>query len=156
MFERFFVREDSLRNIRVHGEITGFTLAVRNANYRGVFLSLHNGYFLEVDGVRYERDVQRFEINGYAPRDFAEVATCVHEHWHYDDEGILHIAKPGGLAPGVHKIRIQQSVLAAYGYRPTDEAWIKTPPEPGTGAGSDKAPEISEFILTLQDEEALA
>lgn len=156
MFERFFVREDSLHNVRRDGKVTGFAIAVRNANYRGVYLSLHNGYFLEVDGVRYGRDVQTFEINGELPRDFAEIATCVHEHWDYDDEGLLHVACPGGLAPGAHVVRIQQSVLAAYGYRPTDEDWVKTPPEPGTGAGSDKAPEISEFRLLLQDEEAFA
>lgn len=156
MFERFFVREDSLRNVVENGEVVGFSIAVRNANYRGVFLSLHNGYFIEMDGVSYKRDVQRFEINGKPPRDFTQIASETKEHWDYDDEGILHIRKPGGLSVGSHKLRIQQSVLAAYGYRPTDEDWVKTPPEPGTGAGSDKAPEISEFemVLTVEGDQA--
>lgn len=150
MFDRFFVREDSLKNVVRDGKVVGFSLAVRNANYRGCYLSLHNGYFLSVDGVEFDRSAQTFEINGQPPRDFAEIATRVHEHWDYDDEGILHIALPGGLAPGAHDVRIQQSVLAAYGYRPTDEEWVKNPPIPGSGAGSDKAPDISEFVLTLQ------
>ncbi|MEZ5767226.1 MAG: DUF6379 domain-containing protein [Paracoccaceae bacterium] len=153
MFDRFFVREDSLVNDIENGEVVGFSLAVRNANYRGVYLSLHNGYYLSIDGVEYGRDVQTFEINGAAPRDFEEIKTAVHEHWDYDDEGILHVRKPGGLAPGEHNLRIQQSVLAAYGYRPTDEEWVRNPPVPGSGAGSDKAPDISEFTLTLSDEE---
>jgi hypothetical protein len=153
MFDRFFVREDSLQNLMQDGSVTGFTLAVRNANYRGVYLSLHNGYFLEVDGVAYERDVQRFAINGQGPRSFGEIAGAVNEHWAYDDEGVLHVAKSGGLAPGSHTVRIQQSVLAAYGYRPTDAAWVKEPPVPGSGAGSDKAPEISVFYLTLMGED---
>lgn len=145
MFERFLVREDSLRNTA-----TGFCLGLRHANYRGVYLSLHNGYFLEVDGVAYPRELQSFAINGQKPRDFATLAGAVWEHWDYDDEGILHVEKPGGLAPGAHRIRIQQSVLAAYGYRPTDAEWVTAPPVPGSGAGSDKAPDISEFLLQVQ------
>lgn len=156
MFERFFVREDSLTNVVVDGQIIGFSIAVRNANYRGVFLSLHNGYFIEVDGVAYPKAVQRFVVNGQGPRDFEGIARAVREHWDYDDEGILLVLKPGGLEPGAHEVRIQQSVLAAYGYRPTDEDWVREPPEPGTGAGSDKAPEISEFTLVLTEKEPAA
>lgn len=151
MFERFLVREDSLRNTMSEGRVTGFSLAVRNANYRGVYLSLHNGYYLTVDGVAFDRSSQRFQINGQPPRDFRTLARAVHEHWDYDDEGILHVACEGGLAPGRHHIRLQQSVLAAYGYRPTDEEWVRNPPEPGSGAGADKAPDICDFTLTLQD-----
>lgn len=154
MFEKFFVREDSLTNTVENGVVTGFSLAVRNANYRGVYLSLHNGYFLEIDGVAYPKALQSFEINGQPPRDFGTIAGQVHEHWDYDDEGILHVALPGGLAAGPHNVRIQQSVLAAYGYRPTDEEWVKNPPEPGSGAGSDKAPDISVFTMTLKAQEA--
>jgi hypothetical protein len=151
MFENFLVREDSLRNDVSDGEVVGFSLAVRHANYRGVYLSLHNGYYLAVDGVEYPRDVQTFEINGKAPRSFGEIKGAVTEHWDYDDEGILHIRKPGGLAPGRHEVRLQQSVLAAYGYRPTDELWVTNPPVPGSGEGSDKAPDISTYSLTLAE-----
>ncbi|KAA9165545.1 hypothetical protein FPZ12_005610 [Amycolatopsis acidicola] len=153
MFENFLIREDSLRNDRRDGKVVGFSLAARNANYRGVYLSLHNGYYLEVDGVHYPTAVQSFEINGKPPRGFDEIRTAVWEHWDYDDEGILHVAAPGGLAPGEHTIRFQQSVLAAYGYLPTDEEWVKNPPVPGSGAGSDKAPQIVSYTLTLNEEE---
>ncbi|WP_397427717.1 C-glycoside deglycosidase beta subunit domain-containing protein [Pseudomonas asiatica] len=73
----------------------------------------------------------------------------MHEHWDYDDEAILHITAPGGLTPGVHVLRFQQSVLASYGYMPTDEEWVKTPPKPGTGAGSDKTPHVVTYMLEL-------
>lgn len=152
MFENFLIRKDSLKNEVRDGKVVGFTLAVRNANYRGVYLSLHNGYFIEVDGVEFPKDVQSFEINGKPPRSFEEIKTAVREHWDYDDEGILHVACPGGLSAGEHTIRFQQSVLAAYGYRPTDEEWVKNPPKPGTGAGSDKAPEIVTYTVTLNTE----
>lgn len=151
VFDNFLIRKDSLKNdVDDQGNVIGFSFAVRNANYRGVYLSLHNGYYIVVDGVQYKRDVQTFEINGKAPRTFEEIKGAVWEHWDFDDEGILHIAKPGGLTPGKHVIEFQQSVLAAYGYLPTDEEWVKCPPEPGTGAGSDKTKNIVSYELELQ------
>lgn len=129
MFDNFLIRKDSLKNdVDKSGRIIGFQLAARNANYRGVYLSLHNGYYLKVDGVLYKREVQSFEINGKPPRTFEELKTAVWEHWDFDDEGIIHVKKEGGLTPGVHTIEFQQSVLAAYGYLPTDEEWVKHPP----------------------------
>ncbi|EJU08933.1 hypothetical protein LH128_31565 [Sphingomonas sp. LH128] len=151
MFDNYLVRADSLRNDVVDGEVVGFQLAVRIANYRGVYLSLHTGYFLEVDGVLYPREAQTFEVNGKPPRDFDEIRNAVHEHWDYDDEAILHICVPGGLAAGEHVVRFQQCVIAAYGYLPTDEEWVKAPPTPGTGAGSDKTPHIVTYTLTLNE-----
>ncbi|MFK0092309.1 DUF6379 domain-containing protein [Pseudomonas sp. NPDC090592] len=151
MFDNYLVRADSLKNQTRNGEVVGFSIAVRNANYRGVYLSLHNGYYIEVDGVEYPVCQQTFEINGAPPRDFGETRLAVHEHWDYDDEAILHISSPGGLTPGVHTLRFQQSVLASYGYMPTDEEWVKNPPKPGTGAGSDKTPHIVTYLLELNE-----
>ncbi|MEU4896421.1 DUF6379 domain-containing protein [Streptomyces sp. NPDC044780] len=153
MFENFLIRPDSLRNETRDGRTVGFTLAVRHANYRGCYLSLHNGYYIEVDGTAYPTSAQTFEINGKAPRTFDDIRHAVHEHWDYDDEAILHVAAPGGLAPGRHSIRFQQSVLAAYGYLPTDEEWVNNPPTPGSGAGSDKTPDIVTYTLDLTEQE---
>jgi Domain of unknown function (DUF6379) len=152
MFDQLLIRANSLSNEKQDGEIVGFTLAVRIANYRGVYLSLHNGYYIWVDGVEYPTDLQTFEINGKPPRSFDELRKAVWEHWDYDDEAILHVRKPGGLELGIHTIRFQQSVLAAYGYLLTDEEWVKNPPKPGTGAGSDKTPEIVTYTLALNEQ----
>ena len=73
------------------------------------------------------------------------------EHWDYDDEIVLHVAVDGGLAPGAHVVELQQSVLAAYGYLPTDEEWVKNPPVPGKGAGSDKTPDIMSYRVSLTE-----
>ena len=154
MFDNFLIRKDSLKNdVDADGNVIGFQFAARNANYRGVYLSLHNGYYIKVDGVEYKRDVQTFEINGKAPRSFEEIKTCVWEHWNYDDAGIVHVKKEGGLAPGIHKLGLQQSVLAQYGYMPWDEEWVKNPPVPGSGAGAGKTDVVSEFELELQEQE---
>lgn len=149
MFENFLIRPESLRNDTRDGEVVGFSFEARNANYRGVYLSLHNGYYIEVDGVEYPTSTQTFEINGKPPRAFDELRGAVREHWDYDDAGVVHVTAPGGLTPGRHTIRFQQSVLAAYGYQPTDAEWVKNPPKPGTGAGSEKAPQIVTYLLSV-------
>ena len=149
MFDNYLIRTDSLENVVIDGNVVGFKLAVHNANYRGVFLSLHNGYYIKVDGEVFPREKQKFEINGKPPRSFEEIKKAVYEHWDFDDEGILYVEKEGGLQPGKHIIEFQQSVLAAYGYMPTDEEWVKNPPEPGTGAGSAKTRNIVKYEIEL-------
>lgn len=151
MFDSFLIREDSLKNVEQDGKIVGFKFGVRIADYRGAILSLHNGYYVSVDGVEYPREVQKFEINGKPPRSFEELKTCVWDHWDFDDEGMLYIEKEGGLAPGIHHIGLQQSILAAYGYMPTDEEWIKNPPVPGSGAGAGKTNVICYYDIPLTD-----
>jgi hypothetical protein len=149
MLDNFLIREDSLQNVMEDGKVTGFKFSVRLADYRGCFLSLHNGYYINCDGIDYPKSCQRFEINGKAPRTFEEIKTCVWEHWDYDDEAFVYIQKDCGLAPGNHTIGLQQSVLSQYGYMPWDEEWVKNPPVPGGGAGSGKTAVICEFDLEL-------
>ena len=150
MFDSFLIREDSLANVVENGKATGFKFAVRIANYRGCILSLHNGYYINCDGVEYPRENQTFEINGKPPRSFDEIRECVWEHWDYDDEAFVHVKKDGGLKPGEHVITLQQSVLEQYGYRPWDEEWVKNPPIPGSGEGAGKTDELCKFKLRLQ------
>ena len=66
MFDNWLIREDSLKNVTCPetGKVIGFKFGVRIADYRGAILSLHNGYYINVDGVVYPREVQKFEING--------------------------------------------------------------------------------------------
>jgi len=150
MFDRYLIRNDSLENVAEGNKVSGFRFSVRIADYRGCFLSLHNGYYLECDGVVYPVNKQRFEINGKEPRSFEEIKICVWEHWNYDDEAYIYVEKEGGLTPGKHRIGLQQSVLAQYGYMPWDEEWVKTPPVPGKGSGSGKTNTICTFDLELQ------
>ena len=151
MFDNFLVRADSLENVYDNGQAIGFKFAVRIANFRGAYLSLHNGYYIKMDGIEYPREIQKFEINGRPPRDFEEIKKAVNEHWDFDDEGYIHVEKDGGLESGKHILEFQQSVLAAYGYMPTDEEYIRHPPSPGSGAGSDKTIFVVTFELELSE-----
>ncbi|MDR1532181.1 MAG: DUF6379 domain-containing protein [Clostridiales bacterium] len=135
MLESFMVKKDSLKNVVKDGFVIGFKFDVRIAEYRGCFLSLHNGYYINIDGTEYPRGLQRFEINGKAPRDFDEIAKCVWEHWDYDDPGTVYVQAPGGLAPGRHRVGVMQSLFTQYGWHPHDEEMIKNPPAPGASVG---------------------
>ena len=150
MYDLYLVRKDSLENVVKDGEVVGFKLGVRIANYRGEFLSLVHGFYVAVDGVVYGRDVQSFEVNGQPPRDMDEIAKCCWEHWDYLDEGIIHIAKPGGLAPGKHKVDYQECILGRYGYQPNDEEWVTNPPVPGQG-GAEKTRYICSYDCVLTE-----
>lgn len=130
MFDHYLVREGSLQNVEKDGTVVGFKFDVRIADYRGCFLSLHTGYYIEVDGVEYSRDLQKFEVNGKPPRDFGEIAKAVWEHWNFDDYGTVYVEKPGGLSKGKHRLGIQQGILTQYGWQPTDEEYIKNVPDP--------------------------
>ena len=149
MFDQFLIRKDSLENVTENGRVTGFRFAVRIADYRGCFLSLHNGYYLTVDGVEYPNDLQTFQINGKEPRSYEELKSCCWEHWDYDDEGFVYVKKDGGLSAGMHHVGIQQSILAQYGYMPWDEEGVLHPPVPGSGQGAGKTETVSYYDLVL-------
>ena len=138
MFDNYLIRRGTLQNEvdPATGAVVGFKFGVKIADYRGTFLSLHNGYFIVVDGEEYPRALQTFEVNGKRPRSFDELRTCVWEHWDCTDMAWVHVKKPGGLSKGVHRVGLQQSILSYYGYSDHDQEWIDHPPVPGkTGAG---------------------
>lgn len=60
MFDSFLIRQDSLENVEQEGVVIGFRFGVRIADYRGCILSLHNGYYVEVDGKKRLRQVFYF------------------------------------------------------------------------------------------------
>lgn len=150
MYDSFMIRADSLKNDVVDGKVVGFQFSVRLANYRGIFLSLVSGFYVNVDGVLYEEDVQTLEINGKAPRTMAQIAKAGFEHWDLQTEAILHIKKEGGLTPGEHQIDYMPATLDGYGYNAHDAEWCVTPPKPGTGGGG-KTHNICVFHLELQE-----
>ena len=151
MYDSFLVRSDSLKNFEENGKVAGFKFSVRIANYRGMFLSLHNGYYCEVDGVSYPRSAQRLEVNGKPPRSFEDLMNhAVLEHWDMQDEAFLYVYKDGGLAPGKHRVGILESSLGSYGTMPGMEEIVKNPPDPSEG-GSGKTFNVCYYDLELQN-----
>ena len=128
-YDRYIIKEGSLKNEVKDGEVIGYSFQVHVAQYRGLFVSLLRGYYVEVDGVEYPLDSQTFEVNGKV-RTWDECAKACWEQWNYKDYATIHVAKPGGLEAGSHHIVIIQGGLNAYGWQPTDEEYAKNCPEP--------------------------
>lgn len=139
LFDKYLVRKDSLQNVAIGGKVAGFRFAVRNSNYRGTFVSLHNGYYLVIDGTLFPRETQSFQVNGKPPRSFDEIRNAGYEHWDFDDEAWVYVDLPGGLAEGPHTIVFKQAIFAAYGYFSGHEDYIDNPPVPG--------PETRHFLI---------
>ena len=85
------------------------------------------------------------------PRSFEETKKAVWEHWNFKDTAYLHIAKPGGLAPGKHEVKYMESSVQGYGYGPHDEEYVTNPPTPGDAMGGGKTHVIQAFELELQE-----
>lgn len=113
MYDRYLVKEGSLRNEVRDGRTVGFQFDVHVGGCRGCFLSLVRGYYVNVDGTEYPADLQRFEVNGRT-RTYEELGQCPWEHWDYDDWATIHVAREGGLAPGGHRLTILQDILTSW------------------------------------------
>ena len=81
MFDAYLIKDGSFQNYEENGEAAGFKVDVHIGEYRGCFLSLVRGYYVEVDGVEYPLETQKFEINNKAPRTFEEIAKAAWEEW---------------------------------------------------------------------------
>lgn len=147
MLENYLVIEDSLENVVRNDETIGFRFAVRACNYRGCFLSLVNGYYVECDGIEYAQKQQKFQINGKPPRSYAEIKKAVWEHWDFGDDAYIYVELPGGLAPGKHQLVVQESILAQYGYAKWDQEWVENPPNPKDSIGKVSKPGKFEMEL---------
>lgn len=148
MYDSFLVREGSLANVYEDGKAVGFKFDVRIGEYRGCFLSLVHGYYVNMDGVEYPRSVQKFEVNGKAPRTFEEIKKATWEHWDYGDFATLYVEKEGGLEKGNHKLGLMQGLLTQYGWQPHDQEWIDHTPEPRELAG--KQADVYYYDLELK------
>ena len=139
MLDSYHVREGSLKNVEKDGFVIGFKFDVLISGYRGCFLSLHNGYYIEVDGEEFPRALQKFEVNGKPPRDFDEISKCYWEHWNYGDWATVYVQKPGGLSKGMHRLGVVDGIMTQYGWEPHDQEWIDNPPDPRMMFGPKKA-----------------
>lgn len=136
LFETLMLNTASVQNFVEDGKVAGVKFRVIEANYRGEFLSLHNGYLVDIDGEIFLRDSQKFEVNGKPPRTFEELKnTALWEMWEFGEEATLYVYKEGGLTPGKHRIGILESILGAYGRTPMDEEYVRNPPDPAPHIG---------------------
>ena len=113
MFDRYLICEDGFANVMQGCKVIGFQLKVRITYYRGVALSLVEGFDVTVDGKKYRREQMRFSMGD---RSFTldEMETAVNDRWDFGEPATLTILEPGGLAHGKHEIEVFEHLRISY------------------------------------------
>ena len=113
MFDKYLICEDSLRNVVEDGIVIGFELEVRIASYRGLALSMVEGFDVTVDGESFPREANIFLVRG-RPFNFTEMETEYEVRWEMGEKAILRVPKAGGLPAGPHKIGVVEYLRISY------------------------------------------
>jgi len=105
--------EDGFENVTEDGVVTGFQFKVRITYYRGVVLSLIEGFEVTVDGETFDRDAITFTVRDrtYTLDELEEDGVT---RWEFGEKATLTVQKPGGLAPGEHTIEAAQQLRLSY------------------------------------------
>lgn len=114
MFDKYFISDESFKNIAANGEVTGFQIGVKVSYYRGVVLGIVNDMKVTVDGEEYAKDQMTFNVKA-GSFTFQEMAGRDDVRWDFGEVAYLHISKPGGLAPGKHTVKVFEEIRIVNG-----------------------------------------
>jgi hypothetical protein len=134
MLEKTNIQSRGFHNIKENGKIVGFQVRYRSAYYRGLWLSLSNGFELAVDGEKFGRGKIKVTVGGktYTQDEMTKLGDVI---WPNYEAAILTVDKPGGLKPGVHEVQVTFRHRISYmapGYG-GNEAGAAAPPAPPSG-----------------------
>ncbi len=113
MLEKDTIQSHGFGNVSEDGIATGFRLRIRIPYYRGVWASLVEGADLTVDGEEFSRDTILWTL-GDKTFTLPELEAASDVRWPFDEPAVLTIPKMGGLAVGLHDIRLQLAFRASY------------------------------------------
>jgi hypothetical protein len=100
-------------NVAQNGQITGFQLEVLSGYYRGVYLTLVEGFEVTVDGESFRRDQVKCTFGGHTYTQ-DELEKLSDTRWQWDEPAILTVSKPGGLKPGMHDVQVVVKIRVSY------------------------------------------
>jgi hypothetical protein len=101
------------KNVSQNGRITGFQVTVKSGYYRGVSLTLIEGFEVTVDGETFARDQIRATFGGRSYT-LDQLETASNGRWPWMEPAILTINKPGGLKPGLHDVQVTAKLRISY------------------------------------------
>ncbi len=129
MLEKTNIQSRGFHNINENGKVVGFQLRYRSAYYRGIWLSLSNGFDVAVDGEKFAREKIKVIIGGkiYTQEEMTKIGNV---QWPNYEAAVLTVEKPGGLRPGVHEVHVTYRFPISY-------------MEPGYGGNEAGAPPVS-------------
>ncbi len=113
MFDRYLIGEDGFRNVEQDGKVVGFQFQVRITYYRGLRLSMVEGFEVSVDGRSFPLERNLFTVNGHT-FNYEQMKTEYKERWEMGDFAQVTVPVPGGLAPGQHDLKVTEYLRVSY------------------------------------------
>ena len=113
MFDKYLIGEKGFRNVVEDGQTTGFQLEVRIAYYRGLGLSMVEGFEVSVDGRECPRENNLFTLRGRTYT-YQQMETEYEEHWEMGEVAQLTVPLPGGLSAGTHEVAVVEYLRVSY------------------------------------------
>jgi len=113
MLEKDMIQERGFRNLLADGRPVGFQVRIRTPYYRGIWASLLEGADVTVDGEKFSREQVTWTIGGKTYT-IADLEKASNVRWPFEEAAVLTVPKPGGLAPGLHKIEVCMLFRASY------------------------------------------
>lgn len=114
MFDKYFICDDTFKNIEKDGQIIGFQLGIKVSYYRGVILGIINDCQLTVDGEHFSKDQMTFTVKA-GTFTFDAMAGRDDVRWDFAETAYLRVNKPGGLAPGEHTVAVFEEIRIVNG-----------------------------------------
>lgn len=127
MFDKYMICDEYFKPSTGNEKI-GFQIGVRITYYRGVALSLIDGFSVKVDGTEYNNDQLAFTVKGKTYT-FAEMRKTTEVRWDFGEVAVLTVYLPKPLKAGPHEIEITERVIQDYGTMPmwlNATTWKKT------------------------------
>ena len=107
------ILDRGFKNVIQNGKITGFQLQVKTGYYRGVYLSLMEGFEVAVDGETFKQGQITFTV-GNRTYTLDEMTNLTDVRWPFQEAATLTVSKPGGLKPGMHDVQVVQKTRVSY------------------------------------------
>lgn len=117
MLEHQLIQSTGFRNFGPANARQGFAIRLRVPNYHGTRLSHFDGFDVTVDGEFFGHEKNRFAIRDEVYT-LAELREQTEARWSLLEPGSVLVDKPGGLAPGIHKVEVVARIR--YSYFPPD------------------------------------
>jgi hypothetical protein len=108
MMDKLMIVEDSLENVD-----GGFAFLGRLPYYRGLGLSMVEDIQITADGEAVPREDVRFHVRGKTYT-LDQMETVYDDRWNFGEKATIIALKPGGLAPGKHKIEFAVRMRVSY------------------------------------------
>jgi hypothetical protein len=113
MMDNKMICTEQFENVVENGVTTGFAFLGRLPYYRGLGLSMIEDIAVTVDGEAIAREDVRFCVRGRSYT-LDEMETVYDDRWNFGEKARIIALKPGGLAPGNHRIEFAVRMRVSY------------------------------------------